>query len=671
MAGDGDSGRMFDRRAFFLGGVQVAAGGLLIGRMAWLSIFESEKYALASEENRVSLRLIAPRRGWIVDATGEPLASNRPAYSLDIVPSLAGDLDSALDRIAKVLPLDADDRRRIHAEARSLPPSASLAIAEDIGWDAFAALNLELADQPGLQPMRSYVRHYPDGAAFGHLLGYVGRATAEQFKENRDPLYLVPGFRVGKDGVERSKEEVLRGKAGAQRVEVTARGKIVRDLETRPDTPGETVQLTIDRGLQAFTAARIGDDSASVVVIDCLTGDVKCLISMPAFDPNVFSNRIPQALWAAMQADDHKPLLNKVTQGLYVPGSTFKMVTALAALSQGVLPSDTVSCGGRYTVGGNTWHCHSRRGHGTVAMRGGIAKSCNVFFYSTARRIGPEAVADMARKLGLGQKFDIPMPVQRAGIIPDPDWKMQRYGEKWSVADTLNTAIGQGYLNINPLQLAVMTARIASGRLVEPRLIATGPAKDFAPLGIPEDYLEVTRQGMTDVVNGPGGTARSARLPVEGVQMAGKTGTAQVRRITAAERRRGVRSNASLPWRFRDHALFIAFAPTDAPRYAVSVIVEHGASGSKAAAPIARDLLTYIYDREKAEAGLSKLQASRESARRAKAEAERLAAVQAAEAKNLAGVQAAETKRPAALQAAGAAALPAAIAPEAATGRQL
>jgi len=630
MAGEGESRRMFDRRAFLLGGVQVAAGAVLIGRMAWLSIFESEKYALASEENRVSLRLIAPRRGWIVDAAGEALAGNRPAYSVEIVPSLAGDLDAALERIGRILPLDAEARRRIHADASGRPASAPLAIAEDIGWEAFAALNLELAGQPGLQPVRSYVRHYPDGEAFGHLLGYVGRATAEQFRTSKNPLYLVPGFRVGKDGVERSKEDALRGRPGAQQVEITARGKIVRDLETRPDTPGDTVQLTIDRGLQAFTAARIGDESVSVVVIDCLNGDVKCLLSMPAFDPNIFSNRIPQTLWADMQASDRKPLLNKVTQGLYVPGSTFKMVTALAALSEGVLPSDTVSCGGRYTVGGNTWHCHKRGGHGTVAMRDGIAKSCNVFFYSTARRIGPEAIARMARTLGLGQKFDIPMPVQRAGIVPDPDWKMQRYDEKWTVADTLNTAIGQGYLIVNPLQLAVMTARIASGRLVEPRLIAIGPAPDFAPIGIPDAYLAITREGMTDVVNGPGGTARSARLPIEGVQMAGKTGTAQVRRISLAERRSGVRSNASLPWKFRDHALFIAFAPAEAPRYAVSVIVEHGASGSKAAAPIARDLLTYIYDREKAEVLLAKLQDKRADGKRAREEAARQAATLAA-----------------------------------------
>ncbi len=622
MAGDGESRLLFDRRAFFLGGVQVVAGAALIGRMAQLSIAEADRYTTAAEDNRVALHLIPPRRGWIVDATGAALATNRPAYAVELTPSLVGDLEAALERIGAIVPLDDADRARIREAAREAPPSASVAIADDIGWDAYAALNLELADMDGLQPLKTYVRHYPDGPAFGHLVGYVGPPTAEQYRKARDPLYLLPGFRVGKDGVERAQEDSLRGKPGARRVEVNARGRIVQELDTRPDVPGGTVQLTIDRGLQAYAAARVGTESVSAVVIDCLTGDIKCLLSMPAFDPNVFSNRIPSKLWKELQDDEAKPLLNKTLQGLYVPGSTFKMVTALAALSEGVLPTDTVFCSGRYTVGGNTWHCHRRSGHGTVAMRSGIAKSCNVFFYATARRIGAQAVADMARKLGLEAKFDLPMPIQRKGLVPDPAWKKDRYGQAWSVADTLNMAIGQGYLIANPLQLAVMTARIATGRLVEPRMKPSETLPLFEPLAIPPAYLEEVRQGMNDVVNGPGGTARGARLPVEGITVAGKTGTAQVRRITAAERRRGVRSNASLPWKFRDHALFVAFAPVEAPRYAISVIVEHGSSGSQAAAPIARDLLTWIYDREKAEAALARVLETREQARRARAAAQ-------------------------------------------------
>ncbi|MFN3371433.1 MAG: penicillin-binding protein 2 [Sphingomonadaceae bacterium] len=620
----------FDRRAMLLGGLQVAVGAALVGRMAQLAIADADRYALAAEDNRVALHLIPPRRGFILDAAGVPLATNRPAYAAELVPSLAGDLEAALDRIATIIPLTPADRERIHADAKGLPPSASLLIADDIGWEAYAALNLELADMDGLRPVRTYVRHYPGGEAFGHLIGYVGPPTQDQYRAAKNPLYLMPAFRLGKDGVEKARDADLVGRPGARRVEVNARGRIVRELDTRPDTPGQTVQLTIDEGLQRFTAARIGPESASAVVIDCLSGDIKCLVSMPAFDPNVFSNRIPQRVWADLQASETKPLLNKTLQGLYVPGSTFKMVTALAALKEGVLPTDSVGCGGRYTVGGNTWHCHRRGGHGTIAMRSGIAKSCNVYFYSMARRIGAQAVADMARKLGLHATYDLPMPVQRKGIVPDPAWKLDRYNQPWSVADTLNMAIGQGYLIANPLQLAVMTARIATGLVVEPRMIPADSTPRFEALAIPPDYLDVVRQGMDDVVNGPGGTARSARLPVEGIRMAGKTGTAQVRRITAAERRRGVRRNESLPWKFRDHALFVAFAPVENPRYAVSVIVEHGSSGSRAAAPIARDILTFIYDRERAETQLAALQASREAARRARAEATARAAAEAA-----------------------------------------
>ena len=628
MAAEGEPGRLFDRRAFFLGAVQAGAGVALIGRMAQLSIAEADKYKVAAEDNRVALHLIPPRRGWIVDATGAAIATNRPAYAVELIPSLAGDLEGALARIAAIVPLAPADLDRIREDAKGLPPSAALTIASDIGWDAFAALNLELADMPGLQPMRSYVRHYPDAEAFAHVTGYVGRATREQYLETKDPLYLLPGFRVGKDGVERSKDAVLRGKPGARRVEVNARGRIVAELDTRPDTPGQQVQLTIDRGLQAFTAARVGNESCSVTVIDVVTGDIKCLLSMPAFDPNVFSNRIPSKLWKELQEDERKPLLNKTLQGLYVPGSTFKPVTALAALANGVLPTDQVHCGGSSRYGRAVWHCHKRSGHGTVAMRSGIAKSCNVYFYTMARRVGAQAVADMARTLGLDHKFDIPMPVQRAGDIPDPAWKRKRFDKDWTVADTLNMSIGQGYVVVNPLQLAVMTARIATGRMVEPRMLTGRAPKAFAPLPIPPEYLDVVRGGMDDVVNGPGGTARGSMLRVPGVAMGGKTGTAQVRRISGS-----ARGGANVPWKFRDHALFIGFAPVDNPRYAISVVVEHGIGGSRAAAPIARDVLTWIYDRPAAEKQLAGVLEARERARRAAEEAAARAAAEAAAAR--------------------------------------
>lgn len=615
---------LFDRRAMLLGAVQLGVGAGLVGRMAWLSVHDADRYRLAAEDNRVSLQLVPPRRGWIVDANGGTIASNRPAYSVQIVPSLVHDIDRTLQILRRYVPITADDVARIHAEAKTLPPSSPLSIASDIGWEAFAAINLDLADLDGLQPVRSYLRNYVNGEAFAHVTGYVGRATAEQYRQDRNPLYLVPGFRLGKDGIEKTQDATLRGKPGARRVEVNARGRVVRELDSRADIPGRTVQLTIDRDLQAYAATRVGSESCSVCVIDIHNGDIKCMLSMPAYDPNVFANRIPAAMWAELNASDRHPLLNKSIQGLYVPGSTFKPVTALAALAAGIDPHAHVTCRGSYRVGRGVWHCWLRRGHGSLDMRGGIKNSCNVFFYQRARDVGAEAVAQMARRLGFDQQYDLAMPHQRSGIIPDPHWKDRRFGKDWLVADTLNMAIGQGYVNVNPLQLAVMAARLASGQMVVPRLLAGPAPAPFATLGIPAENLDVVRAGMTDVVNAPGGTARRSALGIPGVQMAGKTGTAQVRSLS-----KGFRGGLAVPWKYRDHALFVAFAPVEAPRYAISVLVEHGIGGSRTAAPLAKDIMTWLFDRETAENRLQKLVAAREGERRA-AEARAAAEAQAA-----------------------------------------
>lgn len=595
MRSSGEADMTFTRRAFFVGGAMGAIGLTLAGRLAWLSAFQTEKYKLLSEENRVSLRLIAPRRGWIVDRAGKPLALNQPAYSLELVPEQVGDLEATLRAIMRVLPLTLEDLARIRADVAAQRGALPVAVRGGLSWQEFAAVSVRLPDLPGVIPVRGFSRAYAGGEGFAHLLGYVGAPTAEQFEKTRDPLLLFPGFRIGKDGVERMMDSTLRGTAGARRVEVNARGRIVRDLDTRSDRPGETLKLTIDRDLQSYAARRLTDESGSVIVMDCVTGELLCMTSMPAYDADTFSRRVPQKLWDALQADDHTPLLNKSAMGLYPPGSTFKMMTALAVLDAGIPPSEGCNCSGRYKLGSNTWHCHKRRGHGRVDMLSGLYKSCDVYFYTFGRAVGMEAIATMARRFGLGQKFDLPIPAQARGIVPDNAWKMRRFDKPWSIGETLNSSIGQGYLVTNPLQLAVMTARLASGRAVEPRLIA-GAAPAAPPLGIAEGHLEIVRRGMIDVVNGGGGTARGARLPIEGIRLAGKTGTAQVRRITMAERRRGVRRNEQLPWRFRDHALFVAYAPADAPRYAISVIVEHGSSGSKAAAPIARDVATYLFE---------------------------------------------------------------------------
>ncbi len=619
----------FTRRALLLGGGMGLVGTALATRMAWLSIFEGEQYRLASEENRVQLRLIPPRRGWIVDRNGKPLALNKPDYRLELIPQDVADIDAVLARVTKILALTTADELRIRADIALQPAYMPVEVARNLDWPAFAALNVQVADVPGLQPVQAFSRVYPDADQFAHLLGYVGAPTPAQYKAQKDPLLIFPGFRIGKDGIERHEDRGLRGHAGAQRVEVTARGRVVRELGTRGDTPGETLKLTIDRDLQNYAARRLGDNSASVIVIDCLTGDVLTMVSMPAYDPNVFSTRVPAALWHELQESDHNPLLNKSAMGLYPPGSTFKIVTALAVLEAGVAPTDSVNCNGSYRLGNNTWHCWSRRGHGGVNMHTALPKSCDVYFYAQGRQIGVDAIASMARRLGLGQKYELPLPGQAAGIVPDQAWKQKRYKKPWNAGETLNTSIGQGYLIANPLQLAVMTARVASGRAVMPRLIAPAdgaPPPQFESLGIPEEHLEIVRQGMFDVVNAGIGTAHAARSPINGVHFAGKTGTAQVRRISAEERRHGVKRNESLPWKQRDHALFVAFAPTEEPRYAVSVIIEHGIAGGRYAAPIARDVLTFMYDPERALAVLAPIEAEtkrkrEEAARAAEAEA--------------------------------------------------
>ena len=599
----------FSRRALLLGAGMAGTGALLAGRMAWLAVFEGETYQLRAQANRIQDRLIPPRRGWIVDRQGKPIAMNSPDYRLELRPAEVEDLDTTLVAIRAVLDIDLAEDARIRDDVRTQPSFMPVVVRQNLSWREFSACNVRLATLPGVTPVQSFSRFYPEADYFAHLVGYVGAPTPEQYREQKNPLLIYPGFRIGKDGIERFADKQLRGTAGSSRVEMTARGELVRELGTNADTPGDTLRLTIDRDLQDYAARRLGDNSASVIVMDCITGDVLCMVSMPAYDPNIFSRRVPARLWNALQKDDHTPLLNKSAMGLYPPGSTFKMVTTLAALEAGVDPGDTVGCSGAYRLGNNTWHCHARRGHGGVNMHRALPLSCDTYFYVMGRKVGIDAIATMARRLGLGQEYPLPLPGQAKGIVPDKAWKQRRYGKDWREGETLNGAIGQGYIVTNPLQLAVMTARLASGREVMPRLIADGPAPQFPSLGIPDAHLALVRQGMVDVVNAGYGTARAARSPIGDVLFAGKTGTAQVRRISAAERKRGVIRNEALPWKQRDHALFVAFAPADAPRYACSVIIEHGIAGGRYAAPIARDVLSFLFEPQRALAVLPPIEA--------------------------------------------------------------
>ncbi|MDB5722945.1 MAG: mrdA [Alphaproteobacteria bacterium] len=596
----------FTRRAMVLGCGQMALATALAARMGWISIHENEHYKMLSESNRVQNRLIPPRRGWIVDRYGKPIAINRSDFRVDLIPDRLTDPDRTIDELTKLLDLPPDEVDRIREELDKAAGYQPVPVAENIPFEKYAAVTVRLAELPGVSPLRSFSRFYPEGTAVGHLIGYVGSPNKEEYEaEGKNPLLITPGFKVGKDGLEKTMEPRLRGKPGAQRLEVTARGKLVRELTTLPDTSGGLLPLTIDIGLHSYAARRLGDESGSIVVLDCNSGDVLAMASMPAYDPNKFSDGISHNEWGMMADNEKHPLINKVLQGLYPSGSTIKPLMAMAFLEKGIDPKTRVTCTGAYRVGNAVFHCD--KVHGSLDMHEAVVHSCDIYFYTMGRQAGPEVIASMARRMGFGQKFDLPVPSQRYGTVPDPQWMQRKYHREWQIYDTINMSIGQGNVLVNPLQLAVMAARIATGVAIEPRLIRTNAPPKTGPMPVTHEDLVFIRSAMADVVTR--GTAAGAKLPLDGVLMAGKTGTAQVRRITMAERNSGgVRSNSSLAWRMRDHSLFVCFAPADNPKYACSVVVEHGGFGAQVAAPAARDTLTYLFDKKKAMASLDALE---------------------------------------------------------------
>jgi penicillin-binding protein 2 len=587
----------FDRRSFVVGAIQGGVGLLLAARMGYIAVAENEKYEMEAESNRVNLSLIPPRRGWILDRNGQPLASNRADFRVDIIPERLVDAKATVATLRDLLKLDPTQVQDLSDKLDKAAGFQPVQVADGLDYNTFAALSVRLPELPGVVPTRGFSRYYPAGPSVGHLLGYVGAATKEEYDKEKIPLLVTPGFKLGKDGLEKQYEQQLRGVPGARRVEVTASGRIVRDLDTREDVQGQTIKLTIDGQLQDFAARRIGLQSAAVVVIDCQTGGILALASMPCFDPNTFANGIGRIEWKMLNEDDHIPLLNKAVRGLYPPGSTVKPMATLALQLQGVSPDERVSCPGGYQLGNRFFRCDAV--HGSVDMRGAIEHSCNTYFWSMVHRVGYENVAPVARALGLGQEFDLPGINQRYGTVPDPEWKMRRYKQEWIAADALNAVIGQGYVLVSPLQLAVMTARIASGRDLVPSLLFGQPKPLGPQLPFTPEQLGVTRDGMFRVVNGSGTGARS-RLDVGDIKMSGKTGTAQVRRL--------ISRGGGGDWKGRDHSWFICYAPSEAPRYAMAVVVEHGGFGASAAAPIAKDVMTCLFDPVKAWAGLVEME---------------------------------------------------------------
>jgi penicillin-binding protein 2 len=587
----------FSRRMLMLGGAQAAIGGLLIGRLGWLAVAQNEKYQLLSESNRVQLIPVPPRRGWLIDRNGKPIAINKASFRVDIIPQQLDKGRDIVPEVAKLLQLEPDEVDRIRKELATSHGFRPVSVGDNVPYEQYAAIPVRLPDLPGVAASQGFTRFYPGGPTVGQLVGYVGAAsTAEYERENKNPLLLVPGVKIGKEGLEQTLEQTLRGQPGGQRVEVTARGKLVKELDPKPDISGGTVQLTIDSDLHEYAARRIGDQSASVVVIDVKTGDILAMPSMPSFDPNNFSDGISQAEWKMLSGDDHLPLLDKTVESLYPSGSTIKPSMAMALLNAGIDRHQRVNCTGSYPLGNHVFHCDKR--HGPVDMDAAVVHSCDIYFYEMCRRAGVEKLAPLVRSMGFGEKFDLPFDNQRYGTIPDAEWMMRKYHREWQTYDTINMSIGQGMVLINPMQLAVMASRLATGMRVVPRLLKSKPVVPQTHLAVDQDHLDFIRKAMWGVVDH--GTAAAAKFPIDGIQMAGKTGTAQTHNLSASERGNYTAAN----WKLRDHSLFMGFVPFDNPRYAAGTIVEHGGFGAAVAAPLIRDTLLFLFDKQKALANL-------------------------------------------------------------------
>ncbi len=610
-----------------LGGAKLCLLSALGSRLYYLQFSEADRYQTLSEDNRVRLYPVLPRRGKFLDRNGVIVAEGTPRYRLLLDPSvrppasitsriLRGNKttdtsiqEETIANLSHLIDLPVERQEELIKQLADLPNNEQLLIEDFLDWDKVAKIEVNIPDLPGVNIESLEVRHYLHSETMSHITGYLSEPSEEDLKEGN--IIRHPEFRVGKTGLERALEDSLRGKAGVRQVEVNARGSHVRELDTNEGVPGEDARLTIDIELQQFVHAQLigkgglQTEGGSSVVLDIKTGDVLAMVSVPGYDSNKFVRKIEPEYWNYLNKDPDLPFINKAVAAEYPPGSTFKTIVALAALQNGIINADTtVFCPGFYTFGDRNFHCWYRDGHGELDLKRAIAQSCNVYFYHTAKLLGVDKIAETARKLGFDEPLGIELPGEKAGVIPDTRWKPAVIGEPWYQGETLNTGIGQGYVLSTPLQLAVAAARMASGgRAVVPRLVIREPEKELVSIdggrkilvprereefpqieGISQEHLQTVLDGMDMVVNHWRGLVYRNRVTVEGREFAGKTGTAQVLshktfKYIPTERQE------------RYHALFIGFAPVHAPRYAVSVVIEHGGYGSQIAAPIGGKIL--------------------------------------------------------------------------------
>lgn len=586
--------RVFTRRIFVLLVIFVLLIFVLLARVFYLQILQGDRYKFLADKNRTAIHLTLPSRGNIFDRNGVRLAENKKTFQAVLIKDNTKDVELAIQNFEKIIPLDADEKERIKKDVKRKRAFMPIRIKDGLSFEEAAKLYLNAPDLMGIQIEEELTRYYPFKENTSHLLGYVSLLTERDIEDDPDsPLGDLPGYRIGRTGLENSFEELLQGTPGMRKKEVNAYGHVVRILDEKDSKKGQNLYLTIDHRLQEIALKALKNESGSAIVMDVNTGEILSLVSAPSFDGNIFTMPVSTKVWNSLLNNEKRPLQNKALTGIYSPGSIFKLVVAMAALeSKEVTKNKKIFCGGKIRVGNHDFHCWRHWGHGHLNLEEALMQSCDVYFYEVAQLIGAEKIIEMAKRFGLGTPVGIGIKGEKSGLLPSNEWKLKRFKESWRTGDTINLSIGQGFLTTTPMQLVYMVAQIANGGYaIKPHLIQEPIEVKKKKLGFPKSHLDLVKSGMNMVVNFKKGTAYNSRFNIDGERMAGKTASTQVRRITKKEREMGIISQDKLPWKYRDHAIFAAFAPVEKPRLAIVVMVEHGGGGSSSAAPIASEIL--------------------------------------------------------------------------------
>ena len=617
--------KLISRRMFVMTVCKAVVVVGVLGRLISLQINESKKYKTLSDKNRFREWKLAPQRGVIKDYFDREIASNKQVYQIHLIPENSQSIEQVFFRLKSILDLSDKKIFLLKKKIAKQKPWEPIIISDNLNWSEFSRINLFLHELQGIEPIVSVARVYKDNSS-AHVLGYVSQVSPKDLKEKK---YLkemsVPGIAVGKTGLEKRLDKEIIGKVGFQRYEVNAYGKRIKQIQVDQGQAGKSFKTTLDLDIQKFASELLKDKAASVCVMNIYNGDIVSLVSSPIFDPNAFVHGVEKKYWNNLIKNKKKPLINKAISGLYPPGSTIKTLVALSALENNIIrPLNTVKCTGKIELFGEKFHCWKKKGHGTVNMRSAIKRSCDVYFYEVARRLGVDRLSETAKNFGLGKRVLRDFAEERSGVVPSTTWKKKYIGQNWYLGETLHSGIGQGYFQSTPIQLCLMTAQIANGGFeIKPRIIFDKEKNnlkeylkfknenpdqplpqdllvsnfDLKPLFKNQENIKIIKDAMYSSTNEPGGTSYRSRLEDTRFTFAGKTGSSQIKRFTEAQREAEVKQE-SLDYKDRDHALFIAYAPVKDPKYAISVVVEHGGSGSKAAAPIAKQVIKKVLERD-------------------------------------------------------------------------